>query len=94
MLARELPQTQLDAFPLVHARNGDIVIVTRIDAGGRARKRLADLGVHVGSQARMVRCSVGSGPLILATKHDTRIALGMGMAQKIQVRLLSEVEES
>ena len=65
--------------------SGKMVELTAIDGGRRLRKRLADLGLSVGQQIRVVQNHF-AGPLILAVQHDTRLAIGRGMAKKIYVR--------
>jgi len=74
-----------NSFPLSFATSGKTVSLTEIHAGHRLRKRLADLGLHVGMHVRVVQGSTG-GPLILAVRNDTRLAIGRGMAQKIMVQ--------
>ncbi|MBI5958214.1 MAG: ferrous iron transport protein A [Chloroflexi bacterium] len=63
---------------------GETVEVIRIGEGRRLRKRLADLGLTAGLQVRVVQ-NCFAGPLILAVKQDCRLAIGRGMAHKIQV---------
>ncbi len=48
------------------------------------RRRLAELGLNVGSEVRVLQ-SHGGGPMILAVKEDARMAIGRGMAHKILV---------
>jgi Fe2+ transport system protein FeoA len=45
---------------------------------------LADLGLYIGMRVRIVQDDL-SGPVILAVKNDSRVAVGRGMAQKILV---------
>jgi Fe2+ transport system protein FeoA len=73
-----------DAPLLAAVPAGETVVLTHIDGCGRLRKRLADLGLNVGMPVRVMRNNK-FGPLILAVKHDTRLALGRGMACKIHV---------
>jgi len=57
--------------------------------GGRGiRRRLADLGLTPGTTLRVVQAH-SWGPLIVAFKDDARLALGRGMAHKIQVEPLA-----
>lgn len=63
---------------------GQTVELAAIDGGRRLRKRLADLGLTAGSRIRVVQNHF-AGPLLLAVQHDTRLAIGRGMAQKIRV---------
>lgn len=64
--------------------SGETVELVKISEGKRLRKRLADLGLTVGLDVRVVQNSF-AGPLILAVKEDCRLAIGRGMAHRIQV---------
>jgi len=56
--------------------------------GGRGiRQRLADLGLTPGTILRVMQAD-SWGPLIVAFKDDTRLALGRGMAHKMMVEPL------
>jgi len=72
-------------FPLSFAGSGETVILADVQANDKLRKHLGDLGLNVGMRVRVVQSS-GSGPLIVAVAHDSRLALGRAMAQKIMVR--------
>jgi ferrous iron transport protein A len=74
------------AIPLAIVSPGETVQLVEIQGGHRLKKRLADLGLNAGMTVRVVR-NDSTGPLILAVKHDSRLALGRGMAYKIQVAL-------
>jgi Fe2+ transport system protein FeoA len=65
---------------------GEEVRLVAIHGGQRMRKRLADLGLNLGMTVRVMQRD-GHGPLILAVK-DSRLALGRGMAHKIEVELI------
>jgi Fe2+ transport system protein FeoA len=77
--------TDTDYFPLTFAANGETVSLAEIRANGKLRKRLGDLGLNIGMDVRIVQANA-CGPLILAVKNDSRLALGRGMAQKIMVK--------
>lgn len=72
------------SFPLSFANNGETVSLTEIRAGDKLRQRLGDLGLNVGMHVRVVQSDT-CGPMILAVKNDSRLAVGRGMAQKIMV---------
>jgi Fe2+ transport system protein FeoA len=72
------------AMPLSMVSPGETVELVQIREGKRLRKRLADLGLNVGLDIRVVQ-NCFSGPLILAVKEDARLAIGRGMAHKILV---------
>ncbi len=72
------------AMPLSMVTPGETVELIQIREGKRLRKRLADLGLNVGLEIRVVQ-NCFSGPLILAVKEDARLAIGRGMAHQILV---------
>jgi ferrous iron transport protein A len=49
-------------------------------------RRLADMGLALGSEAVMLRGS-GEGPVLVAV-GDARIAIGRGMASRVMVELV------
>lgn len=81
--------THPNSYPLSFAPRGERVTLMEIRAGNRLRKRLSDLGLHIGMQVRVVQDDM-HGPLILAVTDDARLALGRGMAQKIMVERVEE----
>ncbi|MBN1964295.1 MAG: ferrous iron transport protein A [Anaerolineae bacterium] len=74
------------ALPLSMVRPGESAELVEVGAGLQFRKRLADLGLGPGMVVRVVQNNV-PGPLILAIKDDTRLAIGRGMAHRIRVVL-------
>ena len=62
--------------------NQEVKLIS-IKGGARMKKRLADLGLNVGMTITVLRRN-GGGPMILAVK-DSRLALGIGMANRIMV---------
>lgn len=75
-------------LPLSMVEAGQTVELVRIGECRRLRKRLADLGLNTGLSVRVVQNSF-VGPLILAVREDSRLAIGRGMAQRILVRPLN-----
>ncbi|MBX3081818.1 MAG: ferrous iron transport protein A [Anaerolineae bacterium] len=73
-----------NSYPLTFAAVGETVALTEIRAGDKLRQHLGDLGLNVGMCVRIVQGGT-SGPMILAVKNDSRLAVGLGMAQKIMV---------
>jgi Fe2+ transport system protein FeoA len=71
-------------MPLSMAAPGETVELVKIRECKRLRKRLADLGLTVGLNVRVIQ-NCFTGPLILAVKEDSRLAIGRGMAHKILV---------
>ena len=76
-------------MPLTMATPGERVRMIVIQGGHAARKRLADLGLTPGTVLQIIQANV-HGPLIVAVKDDARLALGRGMAHKIQVEPVSQ----
>ena len=75
-------------MPLTMVSPGERVRMIVIRGGRTVRRRLADLGLTPGTVLRVMQADA-YGPLIVAVKNDTRLALGRGMAHKIQVELVS-----
>ena len=71
-------------FPLSMARCDQCVRLVGIEGGRTLRRRLCEMGLNPGCKLRVIHAS-GGGPLILAVKEDTRLALGRGMAHQILV---------
>ncbi len=71
------------AMPLCMACAGETVHITRIHGEQRVRKRLADLGLTIGTPIRVVQG--GRNAMILAVKNDTRLGIGRDMARCIWV---------
>jgi ferrous iron transport protein A len=67
---------------------GEDVKLVAIRGGQRVRKRLADLGLTPGTVLRVAQTNA-HGPLIVAFKDDARLAIGRGMAHKIEVEPLT-----
>ena len=63
-------------------RKNGIITVVHIQAGSRAHRFLADLGIHEGEKIRVVKND--EGPVIVEVK-GTRVAIGRGLASKIEV---------
>jgi len=59
--------------------------VAHVRGGRRAKQRLAELGLPIGSHARIVE----RYPLIVSV-GETRLALGRGLASKVVVRLITD----
>lgn len=70
-------------FPLSNAVAGDSLIIAGLRAGKGLGRRLADLGLPIGSRIEVVHRQHG-GRLVVA-RELSRVALGAGMTQKIMV---------
>lgn len=83
---RMIPSLQAGAaVRLSQVTGGSRARIVQMEGGRRLRKRLADLGLSVGMEVRVLRDAYGHGPMIIAVRHDTRLALGWGLAAKITV---------
>ncbi len=69
---------------LTEVIDGKKVVVSRIEGGRHARKKLMELGLIPGVPVRIVRKSQ-QGPMVLSVM-GRQVALGMGMAGKVFVR--------
>jgi Fur family transcriptional regulator, ferric uptake regulator len=83
-LCEKCRSTRKPTLPLNLAAPGEKVRVERLRGGENARRHLEDLGIAVGSELEVI--SSGGGPMVVATR-GTRLALGKGVAGKVQVSL-------
>jgi ferrous iron transport protein A len=67
------------------------VRVMMIDGGHRVRAHLNTLGIHIGDWLTVVERAPFRGP-VLVEINGTRLALGRGIAAKIQVEMDGEVQ--
>lgn len=72
-----------NGYPLAMAKNKDTLIITSIHGGRHYRRQLMDMGLRPGMQIAVLRAG-GAGP-VLITAGDTRLGIGRGMAEKIEV---------
>ena len=79
-------------MPLLYAKNGELVEVTKLVGGKSFIDKLASMGIYSGTRLKIIR-SGDYGAMIIAV-GNTRIGLGRGMAQKIFVRLVESVLEA
>ena len=70
-------------FPLTAARQGAHLRIARFTAGRALARRLADMGLPLGSEVEVMHRHP-SGRVVVARGH-TRMALGAGMSSKILV---------
>lgn len=69
---------------LVECNRGDRVRIVSIDAGRGATLNLMNLGLDVGHTVELLQRSPLRGP-VLVLHHDTEVAIGYGLAEKILV---------
>jgi len=70
-------------MPLTMVREGARAILRSIEGGHQLRSRLAALGLFPGTELEVVHNS-GHGPFVVSVR-GCRIALGRGMATRIEV---------
>ena len=70
-------------LPLVMAARGEKVKVVALGGGRQIQKRLTDMGLAPGVCLQVINNNP-SGPIIVAI-HESRLALGAGIAQHVQV---------
>lgn len=69
---------------LTEVSGGTKVVITRIEGGRHARKKLMDLGMIPGVPVTIIR-RAGANPMLL-TVMGRQVVLGRGMAEKVFVR--------
>ena len=74
--------TSAKGFPLAVADEGAAVRILALYGGKGLAMRLTELGLNVGTEVRVVQRQGGG---LLVARGESRIALGGGMAAKIQV---------
>ena len=82
-LCADCMATRQETIPLHLAANGERVKIVEIEGGRQMARRLADMGLTVGSCLEVV--SNTAGPFVVIVNHS-RLALGSGIAEKIMVR--------
>ena len=71
-------------MPLAMVVPGKLVTVTEVRDGRGLQRRLADMGLTLGVQIRVINGQM-SGPVLIDLR-GSRLALGRGIAQKIVVK--------
>jgi ferrous iron transport protein A len=69
-------------FPLMMANEGARVCILALQGGKGLTTRLTELGLNIGTELHVVQRQGGG---LLVARGESRIALGAGMAAKIQV---------
>jgi ferrous iron transport protein A len=75
--------TQSPAFPLATASENTTLRVVAIHGGAGLARRLAEMGLVVGSEITVCQRQGGGGLVVM--RGETRFALGGGMAHRILV---------
>lgn len=69
---------------LIELNAGEKVVISHIEGGRLARKKLMDLGLIPGVPVTVVR-RAGRNPMVLSVM-GRQIVIGRGMAEKVHVR--------
>ena len=72
---------------LTNMRDGQSGTIISIDAGKKATKRMADLGLIPGKEIKILRKTLFSGPVEIQVS-GSRLVIGRGLASKIVVEVL------
>jgi ferrous iron transport protein A len=81
-------QNITQAFPLAMAGEGEWVKIDRVVGGKKLFKRLIAMGLIEETELQVIQRQRGSG--IVVARGGTRLALGIGMANKIMVVPIEE----
>ncbi len=71
-------------MPLLYAKSGELVEVTKLVGGKSFIDKLTSTGIYSGTRLKIIRD--GDYGSMIITVGNTRIGLGCGMARKIFVR--------
>lgn len=74
-------------IPLMLAREGERVKISRVSGGQSFIRRMMDLGLRQGMEIEIISAS-GNGTLVIRIDGQ-RLGVGLGIARKIFVELLS-----
>lgn len=67
---------------LTDLQTGEVGIVSQLNCGHGAERKLSSRGIKIGSRIRMV--SASRGPVVIEN-GGSQMAIGRGMARKIEV---------
>ncbi|HOD54279.1 MAG TPA: FeoA family protein [Candidatus Cloacimonadota bacterium] len=70
-------------MPLIFAKTGSKVIISRIDSGIEFKNRMASLGIVPGTEVEILS-QTHSGPFMIKVK-ETKLAIGRGAALKLHI---------
>jgi Fur family ferric uptake transcriptional regulator len=73
---------------LDNARQGEKLVIKGFSGGRTSRLRLVSMGLRIGDQIEIIS-NVSRGEMVVAADF-TRLVIGRGLAQKIQVSLVAE----
>jgi ferrous iron transport protein A len=73
---------------LDHLENGQTAVIHEIQGGQGVRRRLNHLGLHPQDRIQVLRNGYFGGP-VLVQVNGVEIGIGRGMAEKIEVEVVS-----
>lgn len=75
-----------DKKSLTELEDGQTAVIVSVLGGKMLTKRLADLGITSGTEIKVIRKTLFSGPIQVEVA-GSRLVLGWGLATKIMVEL-------
>ena len=69
---------------LINLQPGKKAIVSKIEGGMGIKRKLQAMGIYTGNEIKVIQTL--KGPIIIES-GNTRIAIGRGMAEKIEVQI-------
>jgi ferrous iron transport protein A len=75
-----------DKITLIDIDDGQSAIIVAVNGGRMLTKRLADLGLTSGTEIKVLRKTLFSGPVQIEVS-GSRLVLGRGLSSKIIVEL-------
>lgn len=69
---------------LAESREGQVLVVKNLAAGFGAKRRLFNLGILPGERLTVLKSAAFGGPVLVEVR-GTEVALGRGVARKIEV---------
>jgi len=70
---------------LINLQPGKEAVVLKIEGGMGIKRKLQAMGIYVGNQIKVIQ-SLSRGPIIIES-GNTRLAIGRGMAEKMEVQI-------
>lgn|GEM_PF-420910 len=87
----EREKDSISGIPLSRVTAGQRGIIEEIRGGWGLRRRLNEIGIHIGDFIDVIRRAHFGGPTIISI-HASKVAIGRGMADKVIVRLVQPDE--
>jgi len=78
-------------FPLSLLAEGEVGKVVKLNGGRRFQEKMISMGINPGDTVEVLSGSPGHALLILI--GNTRLALGHGLAHRIEIEAISKIEK-